>query len=52
MPFVSTIDRLEGRYDLIVKIDAETEDKLREVISRDIHKIQGVDATLSLTIAS
>jgi DNA-binding Lrp family transcriptional regulator len=52
MPFVSTIDRLEGRYDLIVKIDAETEDKLREVISKDIHKIQGVDATLSLAIAS
>jgi DNA-binding Lrp family transcriptional regulator len=42
MLFVSTIDRLEGRYDLIVKIDADTEDNLREVISKDIHKIQGV----------
>jgi DNA-binding Lrp family transcriptional regulator len=51
MPFVLTIHRTEGRYDLIVKINAETEDKLREVISTDINTIRGVDATLSLTIA-
>ena len=51
IPFVSTIHRTEGRFDLIVKIDAETEDKLREIISTDISKIRGVDAMLSLTIA-
>ena len=51
MPFVSTIDRTEGRYDLIVKVDAETEDKLREAVAKDIGRIRGVDATVSLTIA-
>jgi DNA-binding Lrp family transcriptional regulator len=52
MPFVSSIDRIEGRYDLIIKINAETEDKLRELISKDISTIRGVDGTLSLIIVS
>jgi DNA-binding Lrp family transcriptional regulator len=51
MSSVSAIYRTEGRYDLIVKLDAETEDKLGEVISKDISTIRGIDATLSLTIA-
>ena len=50
MPFVSSIHRTEGRYDLIIKINAETEDQLRERISKDITTIRGVDGTLSLTI--
>jgi len=50
MPFVSSIHRTQGRYDLIIKIDAETEDNLRELISKDISSVQGVDGTLSLTI--
>jgi DNA-binding Lrp family transcriptional regulator len=52
MPFVSTVHRTEGRYDLIIKIDADTEDNLKEAISRNISAIKGVDSTLSLTIAS
>lgn len=51
MPFVSAVHRTEGRYDLIIKIDADTEDNLKEAISRNINTIRGVDATLSLTIA-
>ena len=50
MPFVSSVHRTQGRYDLIIKIDAETEDNLRELISKDISSVQGVDGTLSLTI--
>ena len=50
MPNVSVIHRTEGRYDLIVKVSAETEEKLKEVISMKINKIHGVDATISLTI--
>jgi DNA-binding Lrp family transcriptional regulator len=50
IPFVSSIHRTQGRYDLIIKIDAETEDNLRELISKDISSVQGVDGTLSLTI--
>lgn len=52
MPLVSTIHRTEGRYDLIIKIDADTEDNLKEAISKNINTIKGVNATISLTIAS
>jgi DNA-binding Lrp family transcriptional regulator len=51
MPFVSAIHRTEGRYDLIVKISADTEDSLNEAISKDIGAVKGVDDTISLTIA-
>ena len=51
MPFVSDIHRTEGRYDLMVKVKAETEDGLKEVISKGISAVKGVDAILSLTIA-
>jgi DNA-binding Lrp family transcriptional regulator len=51
MPSVIHVYRTEGRYDLIVKVTAETEEKLKEVISMNINKICGVDATISLTIA-
>jgi DNA-binding Lrp family transcriptional regulator len=50
MPFVSSIHRTEGRYDLIIKINAESEDKLKELISKDISIIRGVDGTLLLII--
>lgn len=51
LPFVSNVYRIEGRYDLLVKLNADTEDKLRERISRDINTIHGIDATVVLIIA-
>ena len=51
MPFVSDVHRTEGRYDLMVKVKAETEDGLKEAISKGISAVRGVDAILSLTIA-
>jgi len=51
MPIVSDVYRTEGRYDLMVKVNAETEDGLKEAISNDISAVKGVDAILSLTIA-
>jgi DNA-binding Lrp family transcriptional regulator len=50
MPYISSVHRIEGRYDLIIKISAETEDQLRERISKDISTIGGVDGILSLII--
>ncbi len=52
MPFVSLIHRTEGRFDLIMKIEADTEDNLKETISRNINTIKGIDATISLPITS
>ncbi len=51
MPSVTNVHRIEGRYDLIVRINAETKDVLTSMISRDFGAIQGVDATLTLFIA-
>jgi len=51
LPSVTNVYRTEGRYDLIVKLTADTENKLNEVISTDIKTIHGVDATFSLVIA-
>lgn len=48
---VSIIHRTEGRYDLIVKVDAETAEKLGEIISNSISKISGVDDIVCLTVA-
>jgi DNA-binding Lrp family transcriptional regulator len=50
MPSVTNVYRTEGRYDLVVKINGETEDLLRNMISRDFNAIDGVDATLTMVI--
>ncbi len=51
LPFVSNIYRTEGRYDLLVKLNADTEEELKERISCALNTIQGIDATIALTIA-
>lgn len=51
LAFTSNVYRTEGRYDLLVKVNADTEDKLKEKISKDIDTIQGIDDTIILTIA-
>ncbi|MDQ3971223.1 MAG: Lrp/AsnC ligand binding domain-containing protein [Thermoproteota archaeon] len=47
IPSVTEVYRTSGRYDLLVKINADAEDKLKEVIivSKDIGTIHGVDDT-------
>ena len=52
LPFVQKVHRVEGRYDLVVKIDADTDNKMLEIVSHDIKKIQGVDDVLLLKITS
>jgi len=50
MPSVTNVYRTEGRYDLMVKINGESEDLLRNMISRDFNAIHGVDATITMII--
>ena len=50
LSFVSDIYRTEGRYDLFIKLNAESEDELGKRISSDINTIRGVDATITLRI--
>lgn len=51
LPSVASVNRTEGRYDLIIKVNEETEESLKALISNDINTIPGVDSTLLLTIA-
>lgn len=48
---VTNIYRTEGRYDLILRVNAESNEKLRELISHDIDAIHGVDSTITMIIA-
>jgi DNA-binding Lrp family transcriptional regulator len=51
IPSVTEVYRTSGRYDLLVKINAGAEDKLKEIVSKDIGVIHGIDDTVVLTIA-
>lgn len=50
MPSITSVYRTEGRYELLLKVSAETKEKLTEV-TFDIGKVPGIDTTLSLIIA-
>jgi DNA-binding Lrp family transcriptional regulator len=51
IPSVTEVYRTSGRYDLLVKINADAEDKLKEIVSKDIGTIHGIDDTIALIIA-
>jgi len=37
-----------GVYDIVAKVEAETMDKLREVIARKVRKVRGIRSTLTM----
>ena len=45
---VVRIDRTFGDYDMVVKMESENIEKIRETITRNIKKIDKVRATLTL----
>jgi DNA-binding Lrp family transcriptional regulator len=51
IPSVTEVYRTSGRYDLLVKINADAEDNLKEIVSKDIGTIHGIDDTVALIIA-
>lgn len=48
---VSMVHRTTGIYDLIVKINADTEINLRRTVCADISAIHNVDSTVTMVIA-
>lgn len=46
---ISEANRVEGPYDILVKINAESPEKLKEIISIQLHKIDKIKHTLTLT---
>lgn len=51
MTSVTHVYRTSGRYDLIVKITADTEAVLRRTVDTDICTINNVDSALTMIIA-
>ena len=50
MASVTEVYRTSGRYDLLVRINADAEDKIKEIVSKDISTIHGIDDTVALII--
>ncbi len=48
MEQVVRIDRTFGDYDMVVKLESEHIEKIRETITRNIKKIDKIRATLTL----
>ena len=46
---ISEANRVEGPYDILVKIKAESPEKLKEIISNQLRKIDRIKHTLTLT---
>ena len=46
---ISETNRVEGPYDVLVKINAESPEKLKEIISIQLRKIDRIKHTLTLT---
>jgi Lrp/AsnC family transcriptional regulator, regulator for asnA, asnC and gidA len=51
IPSVTEVYQTSARYGLLVKINVDAEDKIKEIVSNDIGKIHGVDDIAELIIA-
>ncbi|MFL6339330.1 MAG: Lrp/AsnC ligand binding domain-containing protein [Nitrososphaeraceae archaeon] len=50
MPEVVEVNGVSGAYDLLVKVSADTMEKLKETISLRIRTIDNIKSTLSLIV--
>ena len=47
---VRETDEVYGVYDIVVKIEAESMDRLKEAISRKVRSLKGVRSTLTMVV--
>lgn len=50
VPEVTEAYLLYGVYDLIIKIEGESNEKLKEVLLNKVRKIEGIKTTLSMVV--
>ena len=48
LPHVTEVNRIDGPYDIIVKLSDDDIDAIRESIGRDMTKIRGIQSTVTL----
>ena len=50
IPEIVEFYRVQSIYDIIAKVDADSEEKLHEIIIRKIREIEGIKNTLTMNI--
>jgi len=50
IPNVKECHRVYGVYDMVAKVEADSMDKLKEIITRKIRRLEGVRSTLTTIV--
>jgi DNA-binding Lrp family transcriptional regulator len=48
LPCITEVNRIDGPYDIIVKLSDDDIDAIRESIGRDMTRIRGIESTVTL----
>jgi len=48
---VKEVNLVYGVYDIVVKVEADTTDKLKEIVTYKIRKLADIRSTLTMTVA-
>ena len=51
MPEVVDVYRVQGMYDIIAKVELDSEEELKELVSEHIRKVEGITGTVTIMIA-
>jgi DNA-binding Lrp family transcriptional regulator len=52
MPEIEEFYRVQSIYDMMAKVNADSEDHLHEIVIRKVREIEGIKNTLTLVIVS
>ena len=52
IPEIEEFYRVQSIYDIIAKVNADSEDQLNEIVTRKVREIEGIKNTLTMIIVS
>ena len=52
IPEIKEFYRVQSIYDIIAKVNADSEDQLNEIVMRKVREIEGIKNTLTMIIVS
>jgi len=51
LPEIVDVFKVQGIYDIIARVDSDTEENLKELVSERIRRIDGITGTVTVIIA-
>jgi DNA-binding Lrp family transcriptional regulator len=51
VPEIADVYKVQGIYDIIARVNSDTEEKLKELVSERIRRIDGITGTVTVIIA-